>query len=147
MQTQFEFDAEGVFDQPIKPFRFKKRSRQHIKRKLFIPMTNGAKLDSQRIREVSGLSRRASDISDRFKSGQLLVESLKPRTVPPAPSVQQDLVVDSVTAWRASLSLFRIDAAEEFHDNYNFNLRGDKMKPRRLKYSDFITGPRNSCTI
>lgn len=49
MQTQFEFDAEGVFDQPIRPVRIRKRKQR---RKKWISMTEGSTLERRAIRQT-----------------------------------------------------------------------------------------------
>jgi hypothetical protein len=49
MNPNFTFDAEGVFDQPIKPLRIRKRKQRHKKNQQWIPMTDGAVLDAHPI--------------------------------------------------------------------------------------------------
>lgn len=63
MQTQFEaFDAEGVFDQPIKPFRIRNRKQQRKKSEQWIKMADGAVLEARTFRVIGprGFSHRAN---------------------------------------------------------------------------------------
>jgi|SRR5580704_1619694 hypothetical protein len=54
MQTQFEpSDAEGVFDQPIRPFRIRKRKTKQLWRKHWIVLTEGRTTDIKNIHDWS----------------------------------------------------------------------------------------------
>jgi hypothetical protein len=53
MNPNFNFDAEGVFDQPIKPLRIKKRRKaKQLWRKHWIVLTDGKKLEARALRQI-----------------------------------------------------------------------------------------------
>lgn len=82
MQTQFEPDAEGVFDQPIKPLRLRKRTHQRVSKELFIPMTEGSTIESRAIRQTMRAPKLLKSTMPRVmpKSDLLAKQSLTDRS-------------------------------------------------------------------
>ena len=124
MNPNFTFDAEGVFDQAVKPLRPKRTRKSHWRR-WWIALTNGNTLDSRSI----GL-RRAKLISTAYKpAGKLADEFLqRPRSPesefglrfePPALRVE----LENFIGWMTAKGFDAREAEKEF-----FRLRRGRLR-------------------